>query len=1192
MNRFLCLVVLLSLAFGIMANTVYQYDLALPRIEEKAGTTKVSLDGAQTWGEPGEPALPWFGTKLLLPLGTEAVTIKITRSNPKTYTLSKPIEALQIQYPFSQTELMPPTLPNSDIYGSTEPFPYSAHNGTNTHFLAGHPINFSAISPFEYYPLLGELVFYQNIGIEITTSPSDRAASALNLLKRDQHTTSLLLRSTDNDIAVPRYESRTTGFEYIIIHDAAKYNQWLPLSDFYTMKGYSVLMKSIQDISAEFTGVDTQEKIRNYIISMYTSNTLRHVLLAGDTDVIPHRGFYVNFTQGGQTDADIPADMYYSCLDGNWNNDGDTFWGEMYEADLAPEISIGRLCYNSDAEIATLINKSMMYQIAPVESTLKSSLFVGEWLWEGPTWGGDYMDEMIGGSSMHGYTTVGVPSNWNISTLYDRTFGYEGAWGAAQIRPLLSQGANLVNHLGHSNTTYAMRLNNNQVSSTTITNDGSNNNFSIYFTQGCYAGAFDNRTTNPGQYTSDCITEKFTSITTSAVAMISHSRYGWGMQGSTNGASQYFHRQYIDAIFGENIFEVGYTLTDSKIDNIPFINNSPVMYWVTYETNLIGDPALTIWTDIPQMITAQLPTYWTMGVNSYQIQTNAPNAEIRIKQGSVFVYEDYANAAGLINVNLLQPLNPGTYDLYINAQNFYSYSSQILVQASQMPYVVPVNVTFNDDDNLYHTGEVVNLDFTLKNVGMMNQVSAGTVTLTSNSPNILVLSGSYAFDPIVAADSIQVNNVFQIRIQGNFADNAIAGMTFNTSFDGYNAQTTANISLNAPVLAMSSYQVIGNSNVINPGDNPYVNLTILNEGSGNAYSPMMILFSEDAFVNLSEFELNLPPIGYGTQMTAEAAFHIQVSPNAPIGQSVTIGYILGAENGDTVEGTIVFYIGMMSYSFENDMMGWTTAQLNQAYVNQWHRNDARNYTANGNYSMKFGGSGTGQYANSAYGALISPEMTLGLNSRLLFHHWMDAEAHSTPTYAWDGGMVQMSLNGGAWQQITPVGGYPHRTYSNTASPFPTNTYVWSGSFGWTPVEFDLSAYSGTASFRFLFGSDGYVTGEGWYIDDVRIESDPVSNDDQVSGIQDYQLLGNYPNPFNPSTSISFNLPQKSAVSLNIYNLKGQKVKSLVHAELPSGRHDIVWNGRDDNNRSVSSGIYMYRIQAGSWQDSRKMMLMK
>ncbi len=215
--------------------------------------------------------------------------------------------------------------------------------------------------------------------------------------------------------------------------------------------------------------------------------------------------------------------------------------------------------------------------------------------------GGDYMDEMIGGSSTHGYTTAGVPSDWDISTLYDRTNGYEESWGSAQIRPLLSNGPNLVNHLGHSNTTYNMRLSNSQVSSSSITNDGASQNFSIYFTQGCYAGSFDNRNTYPGDYTSDSITEKFMSLPTSAAAMISHSRYGWGMQGSTDGASQYIHRQYIDAIFGENIHEVGYTLVDSKIDNIPFITNQPVMYWVDYETNLFGCPAMMIWTDTPQL---------------------------------------------------------------------------------------------------------------------------------------------------------------------------------------------------------------------------------------------------------------------------------------------------------------------------------------------------------------------------------------------------------------------------------------------------------------------------------------------------------------------------------------------------------------------------------------------------------------
>ena len=101
---------------------------------------------------------------------------------------------------------------------------------------------------------------------------------------------------------------------------------------------------------------------------------------SGDTDVIPHRGLYVNFSGGNQVDNDIPADMYYSCLDGNWNSNGNSYWGETYEADLAPELDLGRICYNNDEEISNQINKILMYHLAPVESEVKSSLFLGEWL--------------------------------------------------------------------------------------------------------------------------------------------------------------------------------------------------------------------------------------------------------------------------------------------------------------------------------------------------------------------------------------------------------------------------------------------------------------------------------------------------------------------------------------------------------------------------------------------------------------------------------------------------------------------------------------------------------------------------------------------------------------------------------------------------------------------------------------------
>jgi len=1177
----------------LIAGVDYTFRTGEIQITEKDGFNVLKIDGGQTWGQPGDPALPWIGVKLLLPLGSEASSVNIQRNGARTITLTKQIEPLQQQYPLSTPVLMPRTLANPEVYSRDAAFPEVLHNGLRTEIIAGHGIAFTAISPVDYNPVRNELTVYSEISVSVETQSSFRLAQSAHLLKQDSFISKFLKRSVDNIGDVPQYQYRTEGYEYIIIIDQAKYDQWLPLYDFYTGKGLCVLLKPIQEITTQYTGVDTQEKIRNYIIAMYAQNSLRYVLLAADTDVIPHRGLYVNFSQAGQIDADIPADMYYSCLDGNWNNDGDSYWGEMYEADLAPEIAIGRFCYNSNTEIGNFINKVMMYHITPVENELKSSLFVGEWLWDGPTWGGTYMDEMIGGSSMHGYTTVGVPTTWEIETLYDRTYGAENSWGPSQIRPLLSDGYNLVNHLGHSNTTYNMRLNNNQVSATTITNNGSNHNFSIYFTQGCYAGAFDNRDTSVGTYVGDCITEKFTSIATAAAGMISHSRYGWGMQGSTNGASQYFHRQYIDAIFGESIFDLGYTLVDSKIDNIPYISNSPVMFWVTYETNLTGDPAMMIWTDIPQQLTAQLPNAWLVGATQYQISTNAPNANFRIKQGAELLFETDADATGFVTVNLLEGLNPGTYELYLTAPNFYSYSTSFEVIASQIAYIIPTTVTPIDDDGLLHAGENISLNVTLQNVGMVNQVSSGILTISSASPHISVFQSSVNFNAISSGSTINLNDVFEIGINTNFTDGAIVPIVFTAQYDEFSTQTTSNLILNAPILSVESYSLGGGSGIILPGRTVNVNLTIDNDGSGIAFSPMMILIPDSPMISVSEYEVVFPPIDNDSQVTFNSAFSVTVSADAEIGSMITIPYFIGAENGTGSEGMITLYIGVINYTFENDLPGWTSSAPTNGFTNQWHRSDANNNTPNGSFSMKFGGTGTANYANSAYGALDSPEMPLGQNSQLKFYHRMAAETHNTATgMAWDGGLVQMSIDGGAWTQITPVGGYPYRIYNNPASPFTANTWVYSGTYTWQLAIFDIPQTSGMARFRFLFGSDGNTTGEGWYIDDVRVEADFVDNDDLSS--ENLVLgLSNYPNPFNPSTTIKFSIPMASSVSLEIYNVKGQKVRTLANnSQYPSGIHHLVWNGRDDHNAPVSSGVYFYKLNTAGKSITKKMLMMK
>ncbi|HHE40300.1 MAG TPA: T9SS type A sorting domain-containing protein, partial [Candidatus Cloacimonetes bacterium] len=80
---------------------------------------------------------------------------------------------------------------------------------------------------------------------------------------------------------------------------------------------------------------------------------------------------------------------------------------------------------------------------------------------------------------------------------------------------------------------------------------------------------------------------------------------------------------------------------------------------------------------------------------------------------------------------------------------------------------------------------------------------------------------------------------------------------------------------------------------------------------------------------------------------------------------------------------------------------------------------------------------------------------------------------------------------------------------------------------------------------------------------------------------------------NPETTISFSVTQTSSfVTLNIYNIKGQQVKQLISEQLPAGQHSVIWNGKDDNGKFVSTGIYFYKLKTENFEKTRKMILLK
>ena len=92
--------------------------------------------------------------------------------------------------------------------------------------------------------------------------------------------------------------------------------------------------------------------------------------------------------------------------------------------------------------------------------------------------------------------------------------------------------------------------------------------------------------------------------------------------------------------------------------------------------------------------------------------------------------------------------------------------------------------------------------------------------------------------------------------------------------------------------------------------------------------------------------------------------------------------------------------------------------------------------------------------------------------------------------------------------------------------------------------------------------------------------------------QKYSLSQNFPNPFNPETTISFGLPVDSELNISIYNLLGQKISLLTSGYFNAGFHSVTWKGISDKGMEVPAGVYLYRIETDSYRDMKKMILMK
>ncbi len=190
---------------------------------------------------------------------------------------------------------------------------------------------------------------------------------------------------------------------------------------------------------------------------------------------------------------------------------------------------------------------------------------------------------------------------------------------------------------------------------------------------------------------------------------------------------------------------------------------------------------------------------------------------------------------------------------------------------------------------------------------------------------------------------------------------------------------------------------------------------------------------------------------------------------------------------------------------------------------------------------------------------------------------------------WDFVIVEATLDGVNWTPLSD--GWDARDDDAWLGAYNSSSNGNSNMF--RERVFDLTqsyAIGDVILLRFRMFADGAVTSWGWAIDNINITYDSVSavGDLPVSRI----LEQNYPNPFNPKTTISFSLKGSGQVKLQVYDVQGHLVRTLVNETRAAGQYRVDWDGRDNSGRAAAAGIYMYRLEADGLVHQKKMTLIK
>ncbi|MDD5407168.1 MAG: C25 family cysteine peptidase [Candidatus Cloacimonas acidaminovorans] len=1154
--------------------------------------------------EAGMPQVPVLARSLIIP-ATAKMHLNITNSEyveltlpvaPSKGNLTRDIDPATIPYTFADFYQSGESYP-AEIAYLTEPFILRDYRGITVRF-----------QPFIYYPATQTLRVYTKLNISVYAQGTDLTNALLNPKTSYSRYFESTYQNMFLNFSAAKYPSLDEEGRILVIKHSMFDATIQPWVDWKRQLGFTVDVVDVTQAGS------TAANIKTYIQNQYDlNNGLMFVQLVGDAPQVPT----LTYAGGG-------SDPSYALLAGN-----DNYY----------DIFVGRFSAQTVAELETQVTRSIYYErdIAPGATWLEKAIGIASA--EGGGGQGDmgesditHMNNIRTDLLNYGYTT--------IDQIYD-----PGAT-AAQVSNSVNQGRGFINYCGHGADTYWVTTNFNNNNANALTNDYMlplivsvacvNGNF---VSQTCFAEAWMrsvNETTNAPAgaiaFWGSTINQSWAppmrgqdEVTDLLVGNLKYRVGGLLFNGAHKMIEVYGSQGLADArtwtIFGDASLMVR-----TKNPQVITATFNPVLFlgMSSFAVQTIPGGRITLTNNgiiygkgiadatgncvINLDIIPDLPMDMTLTISAFDYQTYIQTIQVLPSSGPYLVVEETTFSD--VNDNIFTTGETVFLDMNLSNIGSETATSVSVTLSTNDSYVTLLNPTLTigdiDSGNVSSTGTFqIQLSNSIPDEHTVNLhifIATSDGETFENNCSFIAYAPDITWGPLQINDSLGNNN-------GRIDAGENVTITFNVTNSGH--CDAADIS--------TTLIVNGVSHLITPIISTIENLPVSQTGQ-MIYN---VTFSSQI------------PMGTSVQLTAMTMFGEYLSVHT---YTIVVGIVM--ENFDFGFSNFPWVFEGGNWTISPDSFNGSMAAKSPSINNNSSTSISITYQCP-------------QAGEISFWKKVSSEpscdfLKFYINGILKFQWSGTDDFWSQVTYP-----VSPGTNVFKWEYVKNNGSYQgsdcawlddiifpstgeqigipifvidmedinfgevivNTIVSQTVTICNCGTASMLGTIA-TESPFSLGEPSMPAYYleyiipvgeSFTFNVNFQPLQNSVYTGTLIINSDdpnalvntiplygtgqPVANDDPVAVLVT-SLKGCYPNPFNPTTTISFSIKEKAPVELVIYNILGQKVRTLVNQPLEPGEHSIVWNGTDNKGRSVASGIYFYRMKAGNYSETKKMVLKK